>query len=199
MRKTVFVITHVGSGYEILLSTLFNNPRIIPILNQSQNTYTNMFDIINAPIEHGFYTKASIFLDCILYNHLFSAYDSFDLCNFIYFVDEPKFSLPRISKEKRNNNMITCQRHYLYRLRRICEMAKRTPNALFLKFKDVYKPETYELLEKHLNLKEKLEIPTLKPDYLSIDCVSQNLLDITDSAYEKYMYFVKQQKLIFAN
>lgn len=199
MRKTVFIITHVGSGYEILLSTLLENPRIFPISNFCWNNYSNLHDIISVPVKHGFYNKATYFLDCVIYNHLFSAYDSFNTCNFIYFIDEPKFALPRIINEKKTSNITSCQRYYLYRLRRICEMAKRTKNAIFLTSKDIYKPETYKIIENYLNLSEKLEIPILKPDHLSIDCLPQNIIDYTESAYEKYLYFAKQQNLIFVS
>lgn len=199
MRKTVFIISHVGSEYEVLISTLFRNSRIIPILNQSQNNYHNLLDVLNAPIEHKFYNKATYFADCILHNHLFSAYDSFDYCKFIYLVEQPRYALPRIIKERPNNNFLFCQRHYLYRIRRMCEMAKRTPQAIFLHSKDIYNPDTYKVIENYLNLNEKLEIPSLKTDYLNIDCVSQNLLDLTESAYEKYLYFLKQQNLVFIN
>ena len=199
MRKTVFIVSHVGSGYKVLLSTLLRNPRIIPISNQSQNSYYTLFDILNAPIEYSFFNKATYFIDSILYNHLFSAYDAFKFCKFIYLIEQPRYALPRIIQEKSKSNLLNCQRHYLYRIRRMCEMAKRTPNAIFLQGNDLYKPETYNIIENYLNLNEKLEIPSLKPDYLSIDCVPQNLLDLSESAYEKYLYFVKQQNLIFVN
>lgn len=199
MRKTVFIVSHIGSGYDVLLSTLLRNPRIIQIPNICRNFYKNLLDIINASAEFKFHNQATNFIDCNLFNHMFSAYDAFNICSFIFLINEPKQSLQEITKYKKESSLLSCQRYYLYRLRRICEIAKRTPQAVFLTNKDLYKPETYNLLENHLNLRENLEIPTPKADYLSIDSLPQDVLDATESAYEKYFYFLKQQNLKFVN
>jgi hypothetical protein len=129
---------------------------------------------------------------------MFSARDSYKDCKFIYLIDEPRYSLPKIQKTNKYPSINSIKSYYLYRLRRICEMAKRTENAVFLTRKDLRNPMSYEIIENYLNLKEKLEIVQKNDDYLSIDSIPQSVLDETEVAYEKYFYYLKLQKLIFA-
>ena len=198
MRKTVFIVSHLGSGCENLLSSLLENSRIILVSNYSCNYYRNLLDIINVPCNLKYKNKATYSLDCLLYNHMFSARDSYKDCKFIYLIDEPRYSLPKIYKTNKYPSINSIKSYYLYRLRRICEMAKRTENAVFLTRKDLRNPMSYKIIENYLNLKEKLEIVQKNDDYLNTDSIPQSVLDETELAYEKYLYYLKLQKLIFA-
>jgi len=198
MRKTVFIVSHLGSGYENLLPSLLENSRIILVSNCSYNYYRNLLDIINVPCNLKYKNKATYSLDCLLHNHMFSARDSYKDCKFIYLIDEPKYVLPKLYEINQHPNINNMKSYYLYRLRRICEMAKRTENAVFLTRRDLSNPMSYEIIENYLNLKEKLEIVRKNDDYLNTDSIPQSVLDETEMAYEKYLYYLKLQKLIFA-
>ena len=137
-------------------------------------------------------------LDCLLHNHMFSARDSYKDCKFIYLIDEPRYVLPKLYEINQHPNVNNMKSYYLYRLRRICEMAKRTENAVFLTRRDLSNPMSYEIIENYLNLKEKLEIVRKNDDYLNTESIPQSVLDETELAYEKYLYYLKLQKLIFA-
>ena len=200
MKKIVFLFSHVHSGSGALYDCL-NNSFLIQGFKEkrlSYSTSSNLIDLTN--LKHKRDLRSSIYMDEILNNYSFYLNKDYDKCNFIYLIREPKetLSLMLQSSEKSHSFAI---REYCFRLRRICEVAKRTPGALFLTWKDLEKSDNLCLIEKYLNLKEDL---ILTPEMLSQYKVKnkihikKELLDKAEQSYERYLFFIKNQNLVFA-
>ena len=55
-------------------------------------------------------------------------------------------------------NFSFAKRYYCFRLRRLYEMAKKTPGAIFLTWDDIKSKKKLELVENYLNIKEKINL-----------------------------------------
>ena len=196
MRKVLFLISHLFSGSSFLFDSLEQNPKI-------QGFRTNM--IYDDPgkllqltkLKHKLNNRAAIYLEEVLFNHVITCKDLYNYCKFIYVIREPEPVLNALVGFK--TYPANCAvRHYCYRLRRICEMAKRTPGAVFLTWEDLKLGRGDSLIENYLDLKETLKTNT---DLFVTPPKRDNLLSFeqmqwASRCYEKHLYFLKQQNLI---
>jgi hypothetical protein len=87
-------------------------------------------------------------------------------------------------------------RYYTYRLRRICEMARRTPGAVLLTWDDMITGRGFPLLEKYLHLKEPLvNEEKLWPQAQSNANVTSAIIDQAQHSYERYFYYLRNLNL----
>ena len=85
-------------------------------------------------------------MDELLYNHVFCLKESYPKCQFIYVIREPEPVLKLMVSEGKSLKFAV--RHYAYRLRRLCEMARRTPGAVLLTWEDLRTGRGIPLVEK---------------------------------------------------
>jgi hypothetical protein len=111
----------------------------------------------------------------------------FSKCYFIHLIRSP--ICLNLIKEKINPNFII--RKYLYRLRRICEVAKRTPNSIFLTFEDLKNENSMNTIKEFLSLKYAPIAPELSSLEVKKDIIPYNLLIKAEESYEKYYAFLK--------
>jgi hypothetical protein len=138
-------------------------------------------------------------MDELLYNYSLSTKYALNVCKFIYVIRDAESTLNLLMENESFKKPIHAQRYYLYRLRRICEMAKRTPGAVVLNYYDIKNKKGSEAIQNYLNLKEPFEFLDAKlPEPTSLDLVSPKLVQEADEAFEKYWYFLKNQDLSFS-
>jgi hypothetical protein len=195
MKKVCFIVSHLGSGSTDLIDILNKNPKCQ--INQSKAQY----DSVNS-LEWMFFTdhkcrdSSAIYGDHILYNMSLSCKRLYDFCKFIYVIRPARATL---------NEIITLQdlkykeefaaRYYRFRLRRICEMAKRTPGSVLVTWDDLSKGTCFSVIEKYLGLTTQL-----KPEHFNFlasvnDKFSEKLILQCEDAYERYFYYLQKLNL----
>jgi hypothetical protein len=185
VKNTVLINTHLGTKSEILLKCLNKNPRI-QVFKTGKN-YDNMQTLhYLTAYPHKLRNSAAIYLDEINFNSRFSCLAFYKICKFVYLVREAKPSLNLILKTT-NFSQKSAMLYYTHRLRRLYEMARRTPNAVFLTLENVVSGKGLPLIEKYLNLKNQLKIGDFElveaPDVIDFE-----LADRAQKCYEKYFY-----------
>ena len=154
----------------------------------------NLYDITQQ--RHKLNNRSSIYMDELLYNHQLSTKVAYKECKFLYILREPEPVLNfLVVREKRK--LPFAARYYTYRLRRLYEMAKRTPGAVLLTWDDLIANRGISLLEEYLGLRSPIQFnpALLDPLNLHMDLAGRNVLSETENTYQKYLYFLKNQSL----
>jgi len=134
---------------------------------------------------------AAIYGDRILFNKNFSCKAFYEFSKFIYVVRSPKSVLNEMIKLE-NFQETNALRYYQFRLRRIYEMCRSTPGAVYLTWDDLQKEESLPLVAQYLKLKEPLRF---EPYPQFTDSASSAMEEAQDS-YERHLFQIKQLDLI---
>ena len=193
MKKVAFVVSHLGSGSEELVRILNENPRVIIHNTDRSYTHPSDFDWLFDQ-EHKLDNAAAIYGHCLLHNWSFASKALYEICQFIYLIRPAKPSLNII--QAKNYTPHTACRYYCFRLRRICEMAKQTPGAVFLTWQDLADGRGQALIENYLNLKDPLSRGSFSEP---IDEMPPELVEKTQDSYERYYYYLRHQNLQSVN
>lgn len=115
----------------------------------------------------------------------------YKLFKFIYLIRDPKYSLPIIFN---NHKQEEGYNYYCFRLRRICEMARQTPNALLLTHPDLCKDDTYSLIKEYLQL-SSFDFEKIQDEYKE-NLLDDDLLSKAQGRYEHHLFYLKQLNLL---
>jgi hypothetical protein len=137
-------------------------------------------------------------MDELLYNYCLSIKYAYNVSKFIYIIRDAEPTLNWLMENELFKTPLHAQRYYLYRLRRICEMAKRTPGAVVLSYYDIKNKKGLDKIESYLNLKEPIELYAKMPDPTSLSLVPSTLVREADESFERYWHYLKSQDLIFS-
>lgn len=184
MKKVVFITTHIAAKAEVLTHSLNLNERI-----DIQNTYTeyvhptDLHKLLQKP--HKCRSSAAIYGDHIFHNINFQCKRLHDICTFIYVIRGAQ-SLKEMFIGQ--SNIKSAYSYYCFRIRRIYEMAKRTPNSFLITHQDMSKKVTYELLQDFLKLKTPLIMP--QGDMLTGPKreIPIDILEKSQDCFEYYLY-----------
>lgn len=200
MRKILFLSSHLGSGSSVLYKSLNMHPRIQGFKSKENNVYIHPFSLLSlVNNRHKLHNSSAIYMDELLYNYCLSIKYAYDVCKFIYIIRDAEPTLNWLVENELFKTPLHAQRYYLYRLRRICEMAKRTPGAVVLNYYDIKNKKGLDKIESYLNLKESIELQDAKmPDPTSLGFVPTSLVREAEESFEKYWYYLKNQDLIFS-
>jgi hypothetical protein len=192
MKKVIFVVSHLASGSTGLIALMNRHPRM-RIFNL-QGQYKSPLDL--EPLLRGDeFDHAGMYCgDHLLFNPSFCCKSLYESCNFIYAVRPPK---PTLNLILSHNAMAREQmrNYYLFRIRRIYEMARRTPGAVLLTWNDMMSGAGLKLIEDYLGLKKEIQHEprfylTPIPDLVDASEVSE-----VEDRYEYYLYRLKQLDL----
>lgn len=88
--------------------------------------------------------------------------------------------------------------YYCYRLRRMCEIAKRVKHGMFLTFEDIQRGDYVDVIKSFLNLKEDISHLPEAFDHLKpkSNVVSSKTLDWCQDCYERHLFFLKSLPLV---
>lgn len=188
MKNILFIVSHLGSGYESLIYSLNKNERIDIKSLQLSYTHPEVLDYLYEK-GHKLDNSASFYGDLILFNKNFSCKAFYSFAKFIFFINAPITSLNEICKTNKLNEK-EAFKYYSFRLRRIYEMAiSCKSNFIFITNDDLINKRKFDLIENYLNLKSKLAYPEItNNDYNSI---SSDLLKKANDCYEKYLFLMK--------
>jgi hypothetical protein len=191
MKKVAFIVSHLGSGSNYLVNILNNNPRCMIFNSNSMYEHPDSLSWLfkNHKLK-GF--SGAIYGDHLLYNHSFSCKKLYDYCKFIYLIRPARQSLNEIyhTTEYSKKNIVN---YYRYRLRRICEMAKKTKNSILLTYDELISNKNFGIIEDYLGLIHPLVDQEFdgEVDFSSKENVfEEETVRSTEDCYEKYFYYL---------
>lgn len=189
MKKVCFVVSHLGSGSSDFVDILNSNPRCQ--IQSSLVKYSSPEDLVWLfSSQHKCRDSSAIYGDHLLFNTSLSCKNLYDRCKFIYVVRPARASLNEIStmKEYGLEGRFSV-RHYSFRLRRMCEMARKTKNALFLVWDDLASGKAFPSVEEYLGLKTQLVAEHHHFNAGMKDDFDERLISEAQDAYERYYYY----------
>lgn len=199
MKKILFVCSHLNSGSSALCDALNHHSRIQGYKLAARSPYAGPSNLLTLTEQHHkLSNRSAIYMDEILYNHHLSTKVAYKECSFVYVVREPTVVLNLlVGNEKMKPSFAV--RYYTYRLRRLCEMAKRTPGAILLTWDDLVENRGISLIQDYLSLKQPISFDPLslspfKRSY-SNDLLGLQVRSEVDDTYQRYLYYLKNQNL----
>lgn len=197
MKKVAFIVSHFGSGSFYLVDVLNENPRCT--IFSSKSKYEHPDDLQNLFKYHKLKNHSgAIYGDQLLYNHSFSCRTLYDCCKFIYVIRPARQSLNEMYKTNKTYSKDSMVRYYRFRLRRICEMAKSTPNAILVTYDELISGKCFGIIEKYLKLINPLQHLDShgEIDLLSTENhFSEQVIEKAQDCYEKYFYYLSKLPL----
>ena len=193
------ICSHLYSGSNILYDAMDQHPRIQGFKRREGNLYGSLLSVINlANQDHKVKNKSAIYLDELLHNFQIYSKDLYKCCKFIYVIRRPEPTLNyMIAVDKKTPEFSIL--YYKYRIRRICEMAKRTPGAVFLTYDDLILNRGLNLIEEYLDLYQPIQFDPKLLENISLgsgtELLGSTLRSEIENIYEKYLYFLKNQSL----
>jgi hypothetical protein len=195
MKNVLFVISHLFSGSTDLLAVLNEHDRIhindnTRIPYEHPSVLDNLFSL-----GHKLDNSAAIYGDHLLFNTDFNCTAFYDFSKFIYVVRHAKPTLNEIKNQRKEYSDLSANRYYCFRLRRIYEMARRTPGAVLLTGDNLRDKKGAELVTDYLNLTKPVDFSNL----LYINYIEENvaspIVEDAQDCYEKYLYNLRQLDL----
>lgn len=187
MKKTLFVVSHHGSGSDKLIHCLNDNPRVQVFDTQIMYNHPSSLNILHSHT-HKLDNSSAIYGEHLLENVYFSCKNLFSCCKFIYVVREPRPSISQITTQNGFSLQTACN-YYCFRLRRICEMARQTPQAVISTYQTLASEEKLKEIEKYLNLSSPLEWGEKAEDEI-LD-IPLEVLSKAEESYERHLYYLK--------
>lgn len=192
MKKVVFIVSHLCSGSSTLIKILNENPRCTVF--QSKRRYEHPEDL-NWLFKFHKLKKSpgAIYGDNLLYNHSFSCKLLYKYCQFIYLIRPPMQTLNEIYRQRLYSKK-SAFNYYCFRLRRICEMAKQTPDGILTTYDSLIGGKCFSIIENYLNLLEPLfylNSENLDSFSLADNRFDKEIIAKAEDCYEKYFYYLK--------
>jgi len=195
MKRVLFLSTHLGSGHEYLSQVLKSHTKIQEFTNTGCFSHPDvLMNLMHLP--HKDNTSTAIYMTTLLKNESFNCDKLCEVCKFVYLIRPPKYTLNAILHAKLHNDPQHALNYYMFRLRRLSQMAKMTPGAVFLTYDDLVRGDEKPLIEEYLNLKTALE-PCLLPFEDLEDIVHTSIVEKGQEIYEKYLRYMKSLPLHF--
>ena len=187
----MFSVTHLGSGSLQLLSLLNRNPRVQFV--QSQPVIQNYIDLralIDVP--HKLNSIAALYAVDINFNYQLGSKYLIPHADYLFVVRQPEPVL-NLLVESGLYDSLTAATYYCYRLRRICEIAKRVKSGMLLTFDEIRNGDHIEPLKRFVSLKEDIShepavFEKLKPVSKNIN---KETLDWCSDCYERHLFFLR--------
>lgn len=199
MKKIVLICSHQHSGSSALYWCMSCNPRIQGVRVGYEHVYDHpltFYAIANGPHKHK--TNAAIYMDELIFNHQLRTKSAYEICKFIYLVRPPTDVIPHLATLTRHSPE-TVVRAYLFRLRRLCEMAKKTPGAVLLTFEELERSKGIDTITDYLGLKQPIWYDPRVLDPVKVKVgqipVDTRIMERAEEGFERYLYFLKSLDL----
>lgn len=169
----LFIITHIGSGSELLCKSLRHHVRIY---QHNKSMYKDYRDLLEMR-----YRYATVFFDCLFYNQQLHWKNLVKNCKFIFLIRNPAQALYYLNKTYAPQKAID---YYFYRLRRLAEM-KSWSQSLTVDYNQLAQDETYEKIGKFIGLKTPIK------NYFTVDNVEIIRNENLEKRYQYYYSWLK--------
>ena len=191
MKNILFIITHIGSGAEYFNSILNENERIHIYEEIINFDHPSVIDsILSQP--HKTNNNAAVYGTVNYFNKDFSCKSLLKFSKFIYVVREPTECFNIFYKNEKNYNLGVL-RYYTFRLRRIYEMATKTPGAILINYQSLINKKDLTPVKEYLYLKEDLHYSS-DAEEIEVNTPLEYRRYCQD-VFEKYLYKLKNLDL----
>lgn len=196
MKRIILVCSHPYSGSSALCESLGKHPKIqfFPLARQRPYSHPlSLVDLTKHP--HKLLNRSALYMDELLFNQDLSVTCAYKECKFIYVIRQPEPVLGFLMGSERKKVGFAV-RQYTFRLRRLCEMARRSGGVLLTW--DSLTSGNVGILQDYLGLRVEFS-PELLIPYERVFNVSpgREALSWANDAYERYLYYLKNQNLVF--
>lgn len=189
MRNVLFIMTHLGSGSDQIISSLQAHPDIE--IFETGNAY-NHPDVVGhlVSLPHKRNNAKSIYSDVIYENGNFTCRAMTGWYKFTYIIRNPADALPSLID--RYHDPQRAALHYCYRLRGLAEYSLRTPNAPLFSWDG--DPEAYSAaLTDHLGCRPAISMDrVMQAQTCDLD-VPHDILAQCEDAFSRYSTIMKNR------
>lgn len=194
MKKVCFVVSHLGSGSGSLVTSLNANPRCE--IKESGMRYDGASSVRWLfRTGHKCRDAGAVYGDHLLFNASLSSRRLYGLFRFIFVIRPARHALNEILATGYSESGASS--YYRFRMRRICEIARRSPGSVLLTWDDLAKDSSLRIIESHIGLSEPLRQPTLAGD--APERCSEGTVEQCQEAYDRYYYYLNGLDLKRAN
>jgi len=130
---------------------------------------------------------ARLFVDRVVYNHEIISTNYFQMCDYIFLLREAEGTLNAIVQSGRLKPEAAL-RYYVFRLRRLCEMAKKSPRRVVLTWDELVDKSCLPALKKFLGMKE---LPSTYRRQPELNLVDPALILQGQKSYEKHLRYLR--------
>jgi len=158
------------------------------------NNYTDLKPFTAQP--HKLNSSAAMYAFEINYNFQMGSRKAIPDIHYLFVIRKPKPTLDSLVSAKLYHPDSVAM-YYCYRLRRICEIAKRV-SGMLLTYDQIVSGEYIEPLGNYLGLKDRIihsesEFSHLQAPSYPFD---KKVMEWCDDCYERHLFFLKNQPLI---
>ena len=189
MKKVVLLMSHHGSGSDALYALLDSNPRIQGF--QDDSSYDTPLRLVSlTERRHKLSNASRIYMDHLLHNYQYCLKPD-PMVRMVFVVREPEGSVDYMVNMKILRRQ-EAKRYYLYRLRRLCELARRNRGSVFLTYSNLREGKGMDILADHIGLRDPLPPLTdfVVPSGKSV--LQLHEYERLSESYEKYLYYASK-------
>lgn len=194
MNKILLINTHSFSNHQQMVDSINESKKTQVFCTYTQYSHFLDFDVFNKYKHKAGNDPHRIYGDILFNNLSFYCSNISNYIRFIHFIGRPEYVIPNLVEINKMNINNACL-HYLFRLRRICEIAYSTNNMLFFSYEDLFNKSFYEKINNFLND----EVGVIKGDFIHPVKVSgevKSAVDECSKSYEKYYLFLKERSSV---
>src|SRR5581483_5279814 len=158
MKRIILVVSHLGAGGTSLCYSLAQSRTVEWV--QDGIIYDDPIEAVESILvtKHKYSNIVGLYVNEVLYNYQISHKKIYETCEIVYLIREPRTSI-RVMKPKDAEFALD---YYIFRLRRIYEMAKQTKGAVFLRWEDLVSKRGMTLLTNKFYLPDNTQFIELK-------------------------------------
>jgi hypothetical protein len=190
VKKVCLVVSHLGSGSGDLVATLNSHPQCEIYESgaryDSPATFRWLFRA-----GHKCRDASAVYGDHLLFNASISSRDIYGSCHMLFVIRPARHSLNEIVAK--GYSPAGASAYYRFRLRRICEAARRATNSALLTWDDLAKQHSMRTIEDLLGLSSTLKNPLLGSE--AKDACPESMIEECQDAYDRYYYYLSKLKL----
>lgn len=171
----------------MLSEMIVANNSAVKVIRDSGEIYadpTSLFKLRHDAAERK--PAARLFVDRLCYNYEIN-HSFYDICDFIYVIRDGEGALGHLIDSGRYRPAAAL-RYYSYRLRRLCEMAKKTPRKLVVSWDQLIDKSAFPAIKKFLGFKELTSMYRPEDEYQQIHA---GIISQGRKCYSRHMKFLR--------
>ena len=176
----LFVATHLGSGASLLCESM--NLHRVCAWHRGNGSYKHGSDLVKMKDGANW---AKVHFDKITHNHQFTCPSLYRQCQFVYVIREPAATFANLIQYK-GYLPDRAFLYYTFRLRRLCEMVKKTPKSVVLRADDLFSGRGLETVQKSLGLRDPVPFAYTPEPVPDVD-VPHDLVTSAQAVYDRYL------------
>lgn len=187
IETQVFIATHYGAGGSMLMTMLGASRRFGKVSRGDGQTYRD--PTVLASVQRDAAARqpqARVFVDRLVMNHELSHDFYYENVKFVFLVREPEESIKYIMEI--GYTEAAALRYYSYRLRRLCEMARKAKHKIVVTWGDLADKSAFPAIKEFLGVKELTSI--YRPEK-SKETVTPATVSSARRCYERHLRYLR--------